>query len=706
MSEEIGSLIAEVREAAKLTQKQVADRLGVHQSGISRVEKGIISPELGFHEVLGAIDTDGARRLSEIIRVEWRHLPQPSFRHPNLEDLVSMESALSRLAAFKSTNITNVLAGQADLLSRRLSDAASFLLQIDHRINYVGKIGVGKTTAACRQSNLVLDSSNPFDLKGMMLDTGGGRTTLCDVVVQKGDHFSFAVDPLPDEEVYRLAVELCRSIYSDGKTDAAQLSPVDFRPAEEVVRALRNMAGLARPPARVRGQISADPLAELATNFNSLEALQAAFASKLTLWRRTRREIEFEGVDEASGRRWFRETFIELNNGRNAEFTLPARIVATVPFSPMANSLFNVTIMDTRGIDGTSIRPDIIACLKDQRAITVLCTEWGSAPDTATQSLIKHVLETETDPLFAKRITILVLARAGDALSMRYESGEGAESVSEGYELKLAHVENALKREVLPVITGTAFDSAQDLTIDLNEHLSGKIGELRASHLTAAQETMVAIDEMLANVKRAQALAAFSDVSKELVAFSVRHAALEGRTKHIYQRLLTSVRQSHPRTLWAATRREGSFWNFDFYQYLGDGAAAEIRRRSVTPMLGLREMLKNKLILSGYESAQSFLQQLLQNITAWESDLMEATRHLAVAVYRPILGSDQSLWSECEAMYGRGLPNYREKVANALELWFEQHEELEEKLETNFRLAWLQTVVGPIRRAAGEQLLQ
>ena len=704
MSEELGALVAKEREAAGLTQKQVADRLGVHQTGISRVEKGQTTPDLGFHEVLLAIDTVSARRLSEIIQVEWRHLSQPSFRHPNLEDLVFIEAALSKLSTFKEgDNVTNVLAGQADLLFRRLIEAANFLLQLDHRINYVGEIGVGKTTAVCRQANLVIDPSRSDDLRGMMLDTGGGRTTLCDVIIQKGARYSFSVDPLPDEEVYRLAAELCRSAFDKGATSTAQLTSVDFRPAEEVVRALRNMAGLARPPTRLRNQSVPDPLVDLANDFDSIESFQAAFASKLTLWRRTRREMEFEGAEDSSGRRWFKETFIELNNGKNSEFSLPAKIVATVPFSPMIETPFNVTIMDTRGIDGSSIRPDIVARIKDQRAITILCSKWGSAPDSAIQTLIRHVTETEIDPLFTKRIAILILARAGDALSMRYESGEGAESKPEGYELKIRHVEDALAREQLPTAAISVFDSAQDEGFELTSFLSEKIDELRNAHLNAARETIAAIEQMLENVEKAQALAALMEVNKELHVFVLRNGTLQGIPKSIYPRLLTSIKQSHPRTLWAATRRNGSYWNFDFYQHLGDGAAAEIRRRSANIMLGLREIVTNKLFNPEYETARGFLQQLLKDMTLWESDLVEAARHFAGSMYEPKLRGAEGLWRKCENLYGLGLP-YRERVAVEIEDWFEGHNELEESLNSNFQLAWQQSIIEPLRRAAGGKL--
>jgi hypothetical protein len=127
-------------------------------------------------------------------------------------------ASIGGISPARRSNI--LLAGQADLLCRRLLEFGEFLLSLDHKIVYVGEIGVGKTTAACRQAGLVADPANPSDLKAMMLDTGGGRTTLCDVFVQAGDRFILNVDPLTDEEVYRLVAELCRSIQEKRDSDA------------------------------------------------------------------------------------------------------------------------------------------------------------------------------------------------------------------------------------------------------------------------------------------------------------------------------------------------------------------------------------------------------------------------------------------------------------------------------------------------------
>lgn len=707
---ELGSLISEARDTAKLTQKQMAERLGVHQTRISRLEQGGGSDSVGdFIAYLQALDTPEAHRLLQIISIEWKHLPQPSLRHPSLGALIEAEAAMERLDAFRqSETAPKVLAGQADLFYRRLSDFGEFLMRLDHKVIYIGEIGAGKTTAACRQGGLVLDNATAADLRGMLLDTGGGRTTLCDVVVRGGDRFALQVEPVADEEVYRLVAELCRSVVEKREGEAKDLGGADFKPAEEVERALRNMAGLPRPTRRrVRGnEVAAegpqDPAGELARSSGSLEEFKAEFASRLTLWRRTRKMVEYEGVDQVEGRQWLRDTFTSINNGRHADFTLPAKIIVTVPFAPVRGTAFEIEIGDTRGVDGSAIRPDIVTQLKDRRAISVLCSKWGNAPEPSLQDLVKHMVDTEVDPTLISRMVFLVLARQGDALSMRYDSGEAAGETIEGYEIKQAQVQDALHRINLVGIDVEVFDAANDNPEELTEFLVSKIERLREVQAASARQTVTAIDQLLQNVEQAQSLATLGIVNNELSIFAGRHRTLKETRKPVYQRLITAVRQSHPRTVWAATRRSGGFWNFDAYQHLGDGAAADAKRRAASAVSGLREIIENKLADPAFETAHGFLEQLLDDIAGWEADFVRAARHHAVAVYKPVLSTAEVMWTRLDEMYGQGY-SYKDEVAKALDAWFEEHEDLEAEIERRVARAWNTSVLGPLRAASGDQ---
>jgi hypothetical protein len=225
----------------------------------------------------------------------------------------------------------------------------------------------------------------------------------------------------------------------------------------------------------------------------------------------------------------------------------------------------------------------------------VLCAKWGSAPDPSIQELLKHLSETAVDRTLFSRVAVLVVARAGDALSMRQDSGESAQDTMESYEIKRAQVEDALHRIDMNGIAVELFDAASDPSEDITRFLVEKLRELRATQRANAQSTITAIEQMFDNVKKAQALATLDQINDDLRIFADTHSRLKPSSRSIQTRLLNSVRTAHPRTVWASTRRGGEFWNFDVFQHLGDGAAAEAKRRSSSPIDGLRELIQNRL---------------------------------------------------------------------------------------------------------------
>jgi len=229
---------------------------------------------------------------------------------------------------------------------------------------------------------------------------------------------------------------------------------------------------------------------------------------------------------------------------------------------------------------------------------------------------------------------------------------------------------------------------------------------LRSSQADGLVAAIDAVDQMLANVAKAQALAVLEEINKELTIFAYRHGSLKRGQRSIYGRLIAALRDRHPRTVWAATRRRGGFWNFDVYQHLGDGAAFEAKRRCDAAVQGLREIIENKLADPDMASAHAFLGQLLDDVSAWEADFIEAARHHTVSIYHPDLSGAQGLWDECERKYGTGLPDYRGEVATAVETWFQHEEDLAERVERRIQGAWRSAFMQPLRKAAGEVLTE
>lgn len=702
MNSEVGSILLDLRESAGKTQKVVAGAMtNGNQTRVSRLESGDGALE-DVLDYLVALDSDAAREFAQTLSLEWRHLPQPSLRHPDLKALIAIEAAITELREFLTDGeAPAVLAGQAELLAGRLEQVGRYLLSLDHQVVYVGQIGVGKTTAACRQAGLVENAATASDLKGMLLDTGGGRTTICEVEVRQGDRFSLTVEPVADEEIYRLVGEVSKSLGAKTEDENAP-SPSDFKPPEEVERALRNMADLPRPPRSRKGSPSIpDPAKTTFDLLGGQEAFAAEFAARLSLWRRTRREIEFDGRDVATGRKWLKSTFTQINNGRHAEFSLPARILITVPFSLIGDNPLDVSVIDTRGVDQSAIRPDILGHLRDERALTLLCSTWGAAPDLALQDLLRHITASDADRALLDRVGLIVVARAGEALSMRHDNGDGAEDDEDGYGIKLDQVDDAFHKVGLSGVEALAYDAGGEDPGALTRFIVAKLQAIRAKQVAAAHATIEASQQMLANLEQAQALAALETVSKDLLRFADRNDALDRPQREPYALLLSAVRSLNARTVWAATRRQGRFWNLDAFQYIGDGAAAEAKRRSRKVLADLEAVLTAHQDNPELQSASAFIAEILANSSQWEADFVDAARHHAEAVYWEPLRAAREVWDRCEARYGSGYGNYRGYVAGELETWFRDNAGLGEEVERRIIRAWTTAIATPLRDATG-----
>lgn len=309
----------------------------------------------------------------------WEILEQPPSSHPQREALYKAELTLQKLMSFCSKkNLPTPLYGEAKMHEESLKQAANYLLSLHHSIAYVGDIGVGKTTAVCLQTGLTLPKSGKSELPSTALEIGAGGITVCEVRIRKGLQYSILVEPEVDTEIYKLARELCAGIYESGNF-AKDGSPTDKESQIKGVsieneRALRNMAGLTRQRQKTSdGKIKTyDPLKELAKKSESLDALCSEFNQRLALWKRTSREISYDGMSNLLDLQWLQKTFIEVNNGRNEEFSLPKRVDITIPRSPLNIPEYEVEVIDTRGVDQTAVRPDVLACIDNPRTITVL----------------------------------------------------------------------------------------------------------------------------------------------------------------------------------------------------------------------------------------------------------------------------------------------------------------------------------------------
>jgi transcriptional regulator with XRE-family HTH domain len=388
-----------LRKAAGRTQTYIEERLkeqglNVDQTRVSRIEKGLVTPTEGEIEgYLSTIGTEDAKAYSEFLKQRWEILERPSFRHPQRDVLCKAEAALQWVKDFNSQPAPDFLKIQAQQFENRLMSEGKYLTSLKHTIAYVGKIGIGKTTAICKLTGLFIQGLSFERQSG--LATGSGGTTVCEVHIRQAEKFGILLDPQSKEEIEKLIEDYWASwkISAEGEQKNQQRDV-----SSEITRTLRNMTGLARGSREgVNGKKERfDELVELINKCADLEAFRVEILDRMRLQERTQREFWCEETSPSAGLEWLKKTFEDINYVRNKELPLPDRIDVFVPDQVFPSSPYELEIVDTKGIDGTAIRQDLKRYQVDKpaRALTVLCSGFNDAPDLAIQNIIDNLIET------------------------------------------------------------------------------------------------------------------------------------------------------------------------------------------------------------------------------------------------------------------------------------------------------------------------
>ncbi len=691
----IGATLSKLRKNTALTQYAIATKMGADQSRVSRLETGGVSPsETEVRAYLEALGTQEALSYLSHREKDWKFLNLPTPGNPEADAIWKAEIQLQRLHDFEEAkNPPAPVQAEMEMHRNSLLQAAGFLGSLEHDIAFVGPVGVGKTTALCLVADLTIADPTAGLRSKVVLETGGGRMTLCEVQVKPGPVWGVLPHPYPDDEIYRLVGDLCEGLYDagpDGSESAQKGVP------REIDRALRNMAGLARTRPRTPGGKSElkDPAAQLAKEKGGAEELRSEFASRLQLWKRTKRELWYDQKAQVPPKQWLRDIFAKINKGQHSEISLPQRIDILVPEPLLKQTPFTISIVDTRGVDETVIRVDLRTRLDDPRTVICLCSPFNSAPDTGIQDFIEHSIETGLARAFSERVALLILPRPEEASAMKDDTGEPVGTDQEGCDLKLDQVRGVLRRlgvEAMPVLF---FNADSDDPQRLSKQLLTLVGRTRESHVDRINSVTTALDRLIVDYEVQAAELTRRSVIKDLSGFVSRNETLPAPLYPVHNLLISAMRTAHARTVWATARRQGGWENLDVYSALGAGAAREATRRSQPFFNGLEERVRIKLEDEELEAAHPFLGEVLVNVKIWRKDYIEYSHSAGQETFRPALQDDLSLWSTCELRWGGGA-GYRDEVVQEVRGWFENpsRARLHDALEAGTKDAWRREVI-------------
>jgi transcriptional regulator with XRE-family HTH domain len=706
----IGLDIAQFRSEVAATQSELAAKSGVDQSRVSRIEKGEIgnAKELGrILTALEALGSKGAGEYSAFLAKEWQHVERPDFSNPQRNILELAEDGLCQIADFLSEEERPwPLKRQLERQRAAIEASAAYLGKNNHQIAFIGSIGVGKSTAISFLYGLLDPSSAGSELsERVVLETGGGRITLCEVNIRRGPAFGIVVRAQSDEELRNLVADFCSAIWLRRIARAGEKND-SVNVGEELQRALRNMSLLTvkRERDKQGKTTSRDQAAELANKCDTEEEFRARVIERMKLELRTRTEIWIEDASAKTAMQQLRKLFRDINNGRLADVPMPASIDVLIPGFGSELPGLVVSAIDTKGLDELAVRPDLDARLKDARTHVVLCSTFNEAPSTSVQLLLDHLRNAHGLRVDAGKVSVLVLPQNDQAMAMRDDAGEPPLDDEDAYSLKRDQMLRtaASGDGTLSGVPILFFNAKKDEASIVRGQLINQVVRLRKSYEDRLLDECAAADEVVRNHETKAFTAAVQAVADRLGHFLGAHASLPPRVRQPSQELIEAMAAiRYASTIWAMTRRNGEYYNFSVSHQVGAGGAKDALLRCKTwfeKLQGVLDTLKQDedLVL-----AQKTIQQVETGAAAWRRAFAEAARTAAVEVYRGPLEADTTLWSKCAAQWGAG-PGFKIRVERLIRDWFEAQTELNQKLESVMAALWEEAVVRPLERLSNE----
>lgn len=312
---ELGRYLMQIREKAGIKQAELARKVTWSQAVLSRVEAGdrqLAPDELQL--VVQAIGTPEALQLQELIQREWIIIPRPPLSHPDQDVLWNAEQVAKELKDLREQpDVRNAFERRLTAYINEIEQTAELLLKRDHRVAFIGSIGIGKSTAICRLTNLEVpgqDGSPPVPV----LEAGAGGITICEVHLRTGPGYGLMIEPRSDEEIRADVTDFAEYLLKGdagaevdqqgGESDAQGIS-------KEIERAIRNMSGL-----RIRreklpdGKRSLrDEAKEVAQQQSGMRELVVEILTRMELHKRDRRDVWYDSSTGKPPLNWLKDTF-------------------------------------------------------------------------------------------------------------------------------------------------------------------------------------------------------------------------------------------------------------------------------------------------------------------------------------------------------------------------------------------------------------
>lgn len=684
------SLMRMARDEAKVNQADLAAKLGVSASVLSRMEASEAADAKMAKRYLEALDSSLGKQIIAFFERRWRHLDRPDFRHPDREAIWAADQSLHKLEAFESSgDFDPILQNPLTSLRKRLLADVDFVRHTEHGIAFIGEIGVGKTTALSFVTNLLLPDGGK---KTSVFPTGSGRMTVCEVAIKIAPAYGIAVDSMKEDGVRMLVSDLVNGI-ATGKGGLPS----------ELERVIRNMADVRRVTVRSRKADekpkTTDFLKELIDRMNDVDAVIAEVVTRMKLESRTSTQMILS-KDTEDSMDWLSKNISRINYGQHSDFSVPERITVLLPLDALRATPYALSVIDTKGVEGTTQRADLMKQIEDERTVTVLCCSFSDAPGNVPLSIMRDALDTGTGAIEGDRVCLLVLPRNDEALKIVDDMGNRPSSTEEGYAIREGQIEQQFSTEGLPSVPVNFFHVEADSAQDVWEWLIDRIGSIRAAKVDRIERHVEAADNLIANADIAKTREARTTIAETMRKAVDRFRELPPVMRPTASSLVAEVKNTHQSSVAASVNRRGDWPQFNAAHILGQGVRRDVHLRTNEIFVRIDEVIEGlKDDFGRLADVTQFLENLCEDSQEWRKDLLSRVALAGRMLYAPhLLNHADDLWEACLDRYGEG-SGYRVDVSLQFQTHFDTNSDATAttvKAENQVKALWSEIVIEPL----------
>ena len=680
------SLLRLAREKSGQRQAELAGALGVSASVLSRLEASDVTDAKMAKRYLDALGTPLAREIFEYHSRKWRHLEQPDFQHPDRETIWAAEQALQTLDKFeRAEDFDQILLNPMNNLRNRITAEVDFIRHTEHGIAFIGEIGVGKTTALSFITDLLVGDG---DKKTSVFPTGSGRMTVCEVAIRIAPAYGIAVESLDEEGIRLLVSDLVNGLAS-GKGGLPS----------ELERVVRNMADVRRVTTRARKPgdkpATIDHLKNLIDQIGDVDASIAEVVARMKLESRTGSQMILS-KDTEDSMEWLSSNISRINYGQHPDFSVPQRITVLLPLEALRETPYAVSVIDTKGVEGTTQRVDLMSQIEDERTVTVLCCSFPDAPGNVPLSIMRDAVDSGSDAIEGNRICLLALPRVDEALKIIDDSGNRPSSAEEGYAIREGQIAQQFATEGLPNIPVNVFQMGSDSPQDIWNWLIDRIHAIRDAKIARIQRHVAAANDLITNADVAKTREARTAIAETMLKAAERVRKLGVVVRPAASNLVAEVKKTHQSSVAASVNRRGDWPQFSAAHILGQGVRRDIFLRTNDIYVRIDEAIQGLNDVFGHLSdVAQFLENLRDDIQEWRKELLLRVALAGRMLYAPHLQQASSLWRACQARYGAG-SGYRVDVSEQFQDHFDNDPDAmatAEKVEAQVNALWNQMII-------------